>query len=241
MYQVVLRKSFSHCQVRSVSAAAPAKVLKATVDFLDTYQAELTPGPISFLKKASPKIGYALLKGFVEAPPAYFQMIENVAYLWMNEICRAIIDRHSENTEVKKYYDMAKGIASKIFGVRLKIFNTEPRVPQFFYGAPENDIAYTEIPDERKLTQILQETIQEYNKLKPYERISVIIFNSIIEKTIKVNRAVHQPNSNTILIAETGAGGPEICKMAIRLAKKKEFSLFAKDGSYAEDICMPLR
>ena len=63
----------------------------------------------------------------------------------------------------------------------------------------------------------------------------------MIEKTLKVNRSLHQPCSNTILIADTGSGGAEICKMAIKLASKREFGLSARDGSQNEDVRVQLR
>jgi hypothetical protein len=40
------------------------------------------------------------------------------------------------------------------------------------------------------------------------------------------------PFSNTILVVEVGSGGSEISKMAIRLAKKTEFTISPKDGTH---------
>ena len=44
-----------------------------------------------------------------------------------------------------------------------------------------------------------------------------MIFDSIIEKTLKIARSVLMPFANTILIADRGAGANELCKMATRL------------------------
>ena len=132
---------------------------------------------------------------------------------------------------------VARTIAEKVFVyVRPKVFNFDCDEPQFFYGSPENERAYNEVPEEKKVSHILQETIADYNKDRPSDMINVIIFNSVIEKTLKVNRAVHQSFANTILVVEVGSGGTEISKMAIKLSKKSEFSLSARDGSYSEDV-----
>ena len=83
-----------------------------------------------------------------------------------------------------------RNIACSAFKVRNKIFPRDFRVNQFFYGQPESEAHYNEIVDEKKLTILMHETMEAYNKANPQEPISVIIFNSIIEKTLKINRSI---------------------------------------------------
>ena len=75
----------------------------------------------------------------------------------------------------------------------------------------------------------------EYNKDNSGNEIEVIIFNTIIEKTLKISRSLKQQCANTILIAEEGSGAYEIVKMAIKLAKSVGYELFAKDSELKDD------
>lgn len=128
--------------------------------------------------------------------------MDNVALVWVNEVCRTVLDRYTDPTEQEKLYDMVIEIACLAFKVRHKIFPKDWRANQFFYGQPESETTYNEIIDEKKLTILLNETMVDYNKANPQEQISVIIFNSIIEKTLKINRSIQIPFANTILIAD---------------------------------------
>ena len=56
-------------------------------------------------------------------------MIEHVAYLWVSEICRTVIDRHADTAEQDRLYEMTKRIAMETFSVRPKIFARECHLP----------------------------------------------------------------------------------------------------------------
>lgn len=89
--------------------------------------------------------------------------------------------------------------------------------------------------EERKLTVLLTDTMTEYNKHNVQAQINIIIFNSIIEKTLKISRSIQVPFANTVLIADQGSGASELCKLAIRLARASENQLFANDSEQMED------
>ena len=79
---------------------------------------------------------------------------------------------------------------SGLWTERVNIFTSEPQKNQFFYGQPETETQYNEIIEEKKLTAMLQESIHDYNKSNMQEQISVVIFDVIIEKTLKINRSI---------------------------------------------------
>ena len=176
-----------------------------------------------------------VLKGVLDVPNNYFRLIDNVALVWVNEVCRTVLDRYTDPYEQEKLYEMVTNVACSAFKVRHKIFPKDWRVNQFFYGQPESETHYNEIVDEKKLTILMNETMVDYNKANPQEQISVIIFNSIIEKTLKINRSIQIPFANTILIADQGSGANELCKMAIKLARASDNQLFANDSEQLED------
>ena len=86
--------------------------------------------------------------------------------------------------------------------MRGKIFPRDCKTVQFFYGQPESETIYNEKFEEKKLIALMNDTLEAYNKLHHSAQISVIIFISLIEKTLKINRSVMMPMTNTILVAE---------------------------------------
>jgi len=150
--------------------------------------------------------------------------------MWVNEVCRTILDRQTDPVEHAKLYEETKKIAQSVFLVSSKIFPNDFQANQFFYGQPENENQYNEIIEEKKLTALLNDTIEEYNKHHAQDQISVIVFNSVIEKTLKINRSIQVPMANTILVADQGTGASELCKIAIKLARASDAQLFASDS-----------
>ena len=92
-----------------------------------------------------------ILKGILEIPMNYFKMQDNVAFLWMNEVCRTVLDRFSSTLEKADLYAKARVIASNCFKVRERIFPNDNNEPHFCYGLPDQEDAYNEKPGEAKM------------------------------------------------------------------------------------------
>ena len=65
---------------------------------------------------------------------------------------------------------------------------------------------------------MLTDLVLEYNKANPREELDIIIFNTVVEKCLKINRSIRQVCASTILIANEGSGATELVKMAVRLS-----------------------
>ena len=116
--------------------------------------------------------------------------------------------------------------------MRPRVFPKDPNANGFYYGQPESEGCYNEAADEKRLTAILSEVMADYNKSNPQNQINVVIFSSIIEKTLKISRALQTPYAHTILVADQGTGAFELCKLAIRLARLTDNRLFANDSDH---------
>ena len=92
-----------------------------------------------------------ILKGILEIPLNYFKLQDNVAFLWMNEICRTVLDRFSKTAEKADLYSKAKLIASNCFRVRERVFPPNCEEPHFCYGLPDQEIAYNEKPSDQRM------------------------------------------------------------------------------------------
>ena len=78
---------------------APGMVLNASMAFFNKYSEILRPSPTSFLFKVNVRHMKFVLKGILEVPNNYYRYIDNVAMVWVNEICRTVLDRYTDPTE----------------------------------------------------------------------------------------------------------------------------------------------
>jgi hypothetical protein len=91
----------------------------------------------------------------------------------------------------------------------MRLLPTDPDVPHYCYGLPEfEDRTYIQMPNDdcKKLSNLLNDILADYNKNHYKNPIDIVIFNTIIEKTVKINRSLYLQNSISILISEEGSG-----------------------------------
>ena len=82
----------------------------------------------------------------------------------------------------------------------------------------------------------------EYNtKSSGKTQLDIVFFNSVIDKVIKINRALHNYGSNTILVALEGSGSYELVKISVLLSDWTDYSLYDKDSEHEEDWRLQLK
>ena len=125
---------------------------KASKDFMKSYNETLKPSPSSFLFKINMRHLIFIVKTILDVPNNYATSFENIAWLWVNEVCRTVLDRHTDPLEQEKFFKEANRIASEVFkGVKPTQLPTDWERNYFFYGQPESEHLYNEICEEAKL------------------------------------------------------------------------------------------
>ena len=61
-----------------------------------------------FLFKINQRHLRFILKAFLDCQVSYFQSMENIAFMWVHEVSRIVLDRFSDPTEQVKIYDLVK-------------------------------------------------------------------------------------------------------------------------------------
>ena len=168
----------------------PELIISATRSFVEMYNKAMKPSPTSFLKRINYRHMLYLLKGIIELPTTYYKEKANVAYIWMHEICRTVLDRFTDDSEKLDLYERTKDIASRIFDVPGNILMDKDQIgePLFSYGY--GDSLYNESPEPSKVQSMLTDLVLEYNKANPREELDIIIFNTVVEKCLKINRSI---------------------------------------------------
>ena len=71
-------------------------LMKASLGLLDMMHKHITPAPTNFLQIINQRHLLFVLKGIVDAPSAYFSEFEDVAVMWIHEVCRTVLDRFGD-------------------------------------------------------------------------------------------------------------------------------------------------
>ena len=107
----------------------------------------------------------------------------------------------------------------------------------FCYGCPEGKNQYRKKPeDEKIMLQVMTDALIDFNSRSTgKQQIDVVLFNSVIEKVLKINRSLRTIGGNTILVANEGSGSFELVKIAIKMSDWEDLVMYEKDSELEED------
>ena len=125
IYKFILGKAFVHSNSTTVALQAPEMVLEASLQFYRRYEALRKPSPTGFLFKINWRHLINMTKGLLEVPNNYYKAMENVAILWVNEVCRTVLDRYTDPREHEKFYAEVCRIAANTFRVKKTTFTAD--------------------------------------------------------------------------------------------------------------------
>ena len=92
----ILSMSFGGCLSKRVQADAPGMIIKANSGLLDTLERLLPISPTSFIEHINQRHLLYIMTAFLESPNSSFNDCDEVASMWMHEVCRSVLDRYSD-------------------------------------------------------------------------------------------------------------------------------------------------
>ena len=86
------------------------------------------------------------------------------------------------------------------------------------------------------MLQVMTDALIDFNSRSTgKQQIDVVLFNSVIEKVLKINRSLRTIGGNTILVANEGSGSFELVKIAIKMSDWEDLVMYEKDSELEED------
>lgn len=122
IYTQILTSCLTNCPSKRVQQNAPGMILRASLDFFEIMNKSITPSPTNFLEVMTEKHLLLILGGFIDCAPQIFNDFEDVAYMWIHEVCRTSLDRFTDATTRSNIFKKIKTIASGTFKIREKLF-----------------------------------------------------------------------------------------------------------------------
>lgn len=98
-------------------------ILKASMSLIEMMRINVPSSPTSFLKLINNRHLLNILKGISDAPQTYFEDFQDIANIWIHEVCRTITDRIAEQQMTTQLFKRIKGLGAGFFKVREKLLS----------------------------------------------------------------------------------------------------------------------
>ncbi|ELK07669.1 Dynein heavy chain 6, axonemal [Pteropus alecto] len=168
------------------------------------------------------QIFQAILNGFLnDFPPAVKQTASNIVEASVEIYRRMSVDLLP--TPAKSHYvfnlrDLSKCVQDKHFGIAidLEYFLSKPIIFGDFIKANKSDRIYDDMPDIEKISNVLQDYLDDYNLTNPKE-VKLVFFQDAIEHVSRIARMIRQERGNALLVGVGGTGKQSLTRLAAHI------------------------
>ena len=183
------------------------RLVGGTISMFSTIISKLLPTPSKSHYVFNLRDISKVFHGIILTQPDSISSITDVVKLWYHECCRVFQDRLVSIEDRDWLGEKMKERVSE-FGVGCS------EVDNLLYGRLcKEDKSYTEIRDHAKIPVILQEYMDDYNRVNT-PKLDVIFFRDTIQHVCRVSRIIRQPQGSAILLGVTGDDRQSLVRLA---------------------------
>ncbi|XP_050716714.1 dynein axonemal heavy chain 3-like isoform X3 [Eriocheir sinensis] len=176
--------------------------------------------------------------GILLVPNECLTSVEKLIRLWLHETIRVFHDRLCDGHDRQKYFMLVQEICLKAFHCNMKdvlvnLVEEEEDLQlhhlnnlifgNYMIPEAENPV-YDEIQDMKKLQQVMEKYLQEYN-LESKSQLSLVLFHYLIQHVSRISRVLQQHSGHALLIGLAGSGRQSAAKLAAFMAKQEFFQI----------------
>ncbi|XP_023392189.1 dynein heavy chain 6, axonemal [Pteropus vampyrus] len=169
------------------------------------------------------QIFQAILNGFLnDFPPAVKQTASNIVEASVEIYHRMSVDLLP--TPAKSHYvfnlrDLSKCVQG-ILQCDPGTIREQIQIFRLFYddcfGADKSDRIYDDMPDIEKISNVLQDYLDDYNLTNPKE-VKLVFFQDAIEHVSRIARMIRQERGNALLVGVGGTGKQSLTRLAAHI------------------------
>jgi dynein heavy chain len=224
--------------------ALSGSLTKATVNIYNQIKKELLPTPAKSHYTFNLRDVSKVFQGVTMSDYRMFQLPELMIKLWIHENCRVFHDRLI-NREDKRWFTEA--VVKQLMQEFRKdwtheeIFEQSPILfGDFIRGDVDpEDKFYEEITDPKKLTDIMNRYLEDYN-YRPSGQMHLVFFQDALEHLCRLCRILRLPRGNAMLVGVGGSGKQSLTRLAAFICKCESFQIQITKSytydSFREDI-----
>eukprot|EP00599_Poterioochromonas_sp_BG-1_P017876 CAMPEP_0173166600 /NCGR_PEP_ID=MMETSP1105-20130129/22117_1 /TAXON_ID=2985 /ORGANISM="Ochromonas sp., Strain BG-1" /LENGTH=3828 /DNA_ID=CAMNT_0014087887 /DNA_START=639 /DNA_END=12125 /DNA_ORIENTATION=- len=217
-------------------------VVAATIEVYTKISQELLPTPSKFHYTFNLRDISKVFQGVLMIRPRKCSTSETFCRLWVHETSRIFYDRLINQEDQLWFQKLIVELCSRHLRSpysQEELFINKPIVFADFLRPDADPRFYEEIKDIPKLTQVLNDLLDNYNMTFP-SQMNLVFFEDALAHTARISRILRQPRGNAMLIGVGGSGKQSLTRMAAFVANMACLSIEINRGyginEFREDI-----
>lgn len=213
----------------------------ATIEVYNKISEELLPTPAKFHYTFNLRDISKVFQGILMIRPRKCTQADIFARLWVHETMRIFYDRLINEDDQAWFKKTIVELCSRYLKMPFSdedLFS-KPIVFVDFIKPDADPKFYEEIRDLPKLTNVLNDVLDNYNATFPTQ-MNVVFFLDALTHTARISRILRQPRGNAMLIGVGGSGKQTLTRMAAFVANMACINIEINRGygmnEFREDI-----
>ncbi|XP_056004113.1 dynein axonemal heavy chain 6-like isoform X1 [Ostrea edulis] len=199
-------------------------ICQAAVEIYGRMSTDLLPTPAKSHYVFNLRDLSKCIQGLLQADTGVIRDGKQIFRLFCHESMRVFHDRLINNEDKKYFHTMLSEMASKHFGenVEPESFTQNPIIFGDFIkiGAEKADRIYEELSDMKKLTNVLQDYLDDFN-MNSSKEMKLVFFLDAIEHVSRITRMIRQERGNALLVGVGGTGKQSLTRLASHICGYK--------------------
>jgi dynein heavy chain len=216
-------------------------VVASTIEVYQKISQELLPTPAKFHYTFNLRDISKVFQGLLMIRPRKCQDGLTFARLWVHESMRIFYDRLINAEDQTWFREMILGLTGRHLKMSMSSEDlfAKPIVFADFLKPDADPKYYEEVKDLGRLTQVLNDILDNYNMTFPTQ-MNLVFFEDALTHTARISRILRQPRGNAMLIGVGGSGKQSLTRMAAFVAGMACLSIEINRGygisEFREDI-----
>jgi len=170
----------------------------------------------------------------------YIQNKSVLVRLWIHEMNRVFRDRLIDKKDLNDFDSMIKNAITNKLDCKLEeVLDRDYILFGDFLEKDQENKMYKEIPSLQRLTQVLEEMLEDYNNEN--SPMNLILFSDACEHIARICRIIGFPKGNALLMGVGGSGRQSCCKLANYVMAFKLFQIeitkdYKIDKNWKDDV-----
>ncbi|RYH31858.1 hypothetical protein EON65_01740 [archaeon] len=224
-------------EVQKMTSGAVA----ATIEVYTKISQELLPTPAKFHYTFNLRDISKVFQGILMVKSRKVNTADVFSRLWVHECQRIFYDRLINKDDQAWFQKLMVELCSRHLRMSLShedLF-TKPVVFADFLRPDADPRFYEEVKDLPKLTNVLNDMLDNYNMTFPTQ-MNLVFFEDALTHTARISRILRQPRGNAMLVGVGGSGKQSLTRMAAFVANMACLSIEINRGygisEFREDI-----
>ncbi|XP_069845209.1 dynein axonemal heavy chain 6 isoform X1 [Dipodomys merriami] len=201
-----------------------SNIVEAAVEIYNRMSVDLLPTPAKSHYVFNLRDLSKCVQGILQCDPGTIREELQIFRLFCHECQRVFHDRLINNEDKHYFHVILTEMANKHFGISIEIdyFLTKPIIFGDFikFGAEKEDRIYDDLPDMEKISNVLQDYLDDYNLTNPKE-VKLVFFQDAIEHVSRIARMIRQERGNALLVGVGGTGKQSLTRLAAHICGYK--------------------